>query len=143
MCRFLRFIISMAHFSMINSIPISWLYILTVCIRVSNSSLLENILMLSMYIRWLIFCDLWNLYPPVHVLCKYESGMVTTTNRNGDSASPWNIPLWIFTSAKLFPSAVNSTLKFFMVFSTNFMTSPDILKILRPYQMSFCILSKR
>ena len=30
------FITSMAHFSTPNSIPISWLYILTVCIRVSN-----------------------------------------------------------------------------------------------------------
>ena len=33
-CCLLLFITSMAHFSMPNSIPISWLYILTICIRV-------------------------------------------------------------------------------------------------------------
>ena len=37
MCRLLFSIISMAHSSMPNSILISWLYILTACIRVSNS----------------------------------------------------------------------------------------------------------
>ena len=52
-------------------------------------------------------------------------------NCKGDSASPWKIPLWIFASAKLFPPAVNSTLQFFMVFSMKFMTSCDILYILR------------
>ena len=34
-CRFLFFIMSMDHFP--NSFPISWVYILIVCIRVSNS----------------------------------------------------------------------------------------------------------
>ena len=36
-CCFPLFIISKAHFKMPNSIPTSWLYILTACIRVSNS----------------------------------------------------------------------------------------------------------
>ena len=36
-CRLPLFITSMAHFSMPNSIPMSWLYILTSCIRVSSS----------------------------------------------------------------------------------------------------------
>ena len=36
-CSLPLFIISMAHFSMLNSIPISWLDILIVCIRVSSS----------------------------------------------------------------------------------------------------------
>ena len=36
-CRFPLFITSMAHFSMPNSIPMSWLYILTACIKVSSS----------------------------------------------------------------------------------------------------------
>ena len=63
-CRFLLFIIIMVHFSMPNSIPISLLYILTVCIKVSNSfSFLVNSLMSSIYIRRLIFsCNLWSLY---------------------------------------------------------------------------------
>ena len=49
-CRLPLFIISMAHFSMLNSIPMPWLYIPTECIRVSNSfSFIANSLM---YIRW-------------------------------------------------------------------------------------------
>ena len=68
MCRFLLLIVSMTHFSIPNSIPISRLNILTICIRFSNCiSFLVNSLMSSLYIRWLIFsCDLVSLYPPVH-----------------------------------------------------------------------------
>ena len=51
-CRFPLFIVSMAHFSRPNSIPISWLYILTVCIRVSNCL---SFFISSTYIWWLIF----------------------------------------------------------------------------------------
>ena len=54
-CLFPLFIISMVNYSMQNSIPISWLYILTVYVRVSNSfSFFTNSLMLSSYIRWLL-----------------------------------------------------------------------------------------
>ena len=55
--------VCMAHFSMPNSIPISWPYILTAYIRVSNSfSFLANSLMSSVYMRWLIFsCNLKSL----------------------------------------------------------------------------------
>ena len=50
-CHFLLF---MAHFSMPNSIPISWLYILAASIRVPNAfSFLANTFM-SMYIRYLV-----------------------------------------------------------------------------------------
>ena len=46
-----RLIISIEYFSMPNSIPISWLYILIVCIRVSNCfSFFANRSMSSMYI---------------------------------------------------------------------------------------------
>ena len=49
MCRFPFFIISLVHFSMPNSIPMCWLYILTACMRVSYSfSSLANSLMMSM-----------------------------------------------------------------------------------------------
>ena len=87
-----------------NSIPISWLWILTVCIRVSiDFSFLANGLMSSMYITWFIFtCDLVSLYPDVHFLGMGLSGIIAIINSNGDSASPWNIPLWIFALAKLF-----------------------------------------
>ena len=54
-CRFPLFIISMAHFSLLNSIPILLLYILTVCIWVSNSlSFLANSSISSLYIKTLI-----------------------------------------------------------------------------------------
>ena len=125
-------ITSMAHFSMLNSIPMSWLYILTASIRVSSSfSFFANSLTSSMYIRWLIFyCNLLSLYPAVHFLSMWLSGIMAIMNCNGDSVSPWNIPLWIFASTKLLPLAVNSTFLVFMVFSIKFMTSSDILYIL-------------
>ena len=120
-CRLPLFIASMAHFSMPNSTLMSWLYILTTCIRVSSSySFFANSLISSMYIRWLIFsCDLLSLYPAVHFLSMWQSGIMALMNSNGDSAS-WKIPLWIFVSAKLLPSAVNSTRKVFMVFPIKF-----------------------
>ena len=100
-----------------NSIAMSWLYIFTACIRVFSSfSFLANSLMLSMYIRWLIFlCDLLSLYLAVIFLSmwlwhhhNYDS--------NSDSASPWNMPLWTFASAKLFPPSINSTFQVLMGF---------------------------
>ena len=106
-----------------------WLYIPTVCIRVSSSfSFFAHGLMSSLYIRLLIFsCDLLSLYPAVHFLSMWLSGNVATMNSKGESASPWKIPLWIFVSAKLSPPAVNSTFQVFMVFSMKFKTSCDIL----------------
>ena len=88
---------SRLHFSIPNSIPIFWLYILTVCIRVSSSfSFFANSLMSSMYIRWFIFsCDLLSLYPAVHFLTMWFSGIMAIMNCRGDSASPWKILLWI------------------------------------------------
>ena len=74
----------------------------------------------SLYIKWLIFsCDLLSLYPAVHFLWMWLSGVIAITNSNGDSASPWNMLLWIFTSAKLFPPAVkNWLLLLFLLFCT-------------------------
>ena len=75
-------------------------------------SFLGNGLMSSMYISWLIFsCYSRNLYLPMHFQNTWLSGINAITNSNGDSATTWNIPLWIFTSAKLYPP-----LQFFMVF---------------------------
>ena len=88
-CRLPLFITSMAHFSMPNSIPMTWLYILTESIKVYNSfSFLANSLMSSMYIRWL-FCNLLSFYPDVHFLSMWLSGIIAIINSNGDSASPW------------------------------------------------------
>ena len=111
----------------------SLLYIRTACIRSSNSfSFLAKSCMSSMYISWRIFsCDFVNLYLPVHFLTMWLSGIIAIRNSNDNSASPWNIPHWTFTSAKLFPLVVNSTLQASMFFSKNFMTSSDILFILR------------
>ena len=54
------FITSIAQFFMTNSIPMSWVYILTECIRVScYFSFFANSLMSSMYIRWLIFLAIY------------------------------------------------------------------------------------
>ena len=61
------------------------------------------------------------------------SGIMVIMNSKGDSASPWKIPLWVFVSAELLPSAVSSALQVFMFFSIKFMTSCDILYILRQF----------
>ena len=53
-------------------------------------------------------CDLCSLYPPVRFLRMCLGGTIAITNNDGDSASPLNIPLWIFTSAKLCLPVVNS-----------------------------------
>ena len=82
-----------------------------------------------MYIRWLIFSyDLLSLYPAVHILSMWLSGIIAS---NGDGVSPWKISLWMFDSAKIFPPVVNSIFQVFMVFLMKFMTSSDILYILR------------
>ena len=111
-CNFPLFITSTAYFSMVNSIRMSWLYILTAGIRVSSSfSFFSNSLMSSMYIRWLIFsCDLLSLFPAVHFLSTWLSGIIAIMNSNSDSEFPWRIPVWIFASV------VNSTFQVFMVF---------------------------
>ena len=134
-CHLSLFITSMTHFSMPNSTLMSWLYILTVCIRVSSSfSFFANCLMSSMYIRWLIFsCDLLSLYPCVHFLNMWLSGIIAIMNYNGFDASSWNIPLLTFASAKLLPPAVNSTYLVFMFFSIKSTISSDILYILRKF----------
>ena len=132
MCRLPLFITSMAPFSMPNSISISWLYIPTVCIRVSNSFSFWAKSLMSIYIKWLIFsCDLLSLYPAMHFLRIWLSGNMVTTNYHGDSVSTWNIPLCIFTSSKLCPLAVNSTHQVCMVFSVNCTIWSSILYILR------------
>ena len=92
-----------------------------------------------MYIKWLIFsCDLLSLYPAAHFLRMWLSGLMAITNSNGDCASPWNMRLCIFTSAKLFPPAVNSTLQISMVFLINCMTCSGILYIFRQCSIHLC-----
>ena len=56
------------------------------------------------------------------------SGIIAIKNSNRDNASPWNIPLWIFTSA-----FVSSTQQFFMVSLINFWTLSNILYILKQF----------
>ena len=113
------FITSMAHFSMPNSIPMSWLYILIAYIRVSSSFCFFAIsLMSSMYTKWLIFsCNLVSLYLAVHFLNMWLSGIMAIMNSNGDSAFPWNIRLWTFVSAKLTPPLRSIPLSSFSWFS--------------------------
>ena len=137
---FATFHVKQRAFFNINSMPISWLYILTVCFRVSSSfSFFANSFMSSMYIRWLIFsCNLLSLYPAVHFLSMWFSGIMAIMNCRGDNVSPCKIPLWIFVSAKLYPPAVNSLLQFFMAFSMKFMISCDILYILRQSIIQLC-----
>ena len=100
---------------------------------------MANSLSSSMYMRWLISsCNLVSLNPPVHFLSIWLNVIIAITNSNDDSASPWNIPLWIYTFAKIFLPAFSFTLQFFMVSSMNLMTSSDILHILRNFIIQLC-----
>ena len=108
MYRLPLFIASMMHFSMPNSILISWLYILTV---------------------WGFFR--LSFYPPVHFLRMWLSGIMVIANTDDDSASPRNMPLWIFNSVKLWNPVVHSTLQVCMVFSINCTIWLGILYMLR------------
>ena len=108
----------------------SWLYIFTASIRVYDSfSFLANSLMSSMNNRWLIFtcirqCISWVcgcvassllqiIMVIVHLPGIYLSGSLLQLS--------------------LAPTAVNSTLRVFMVFSIKFMTLCDILNVLRHF----------
>ena len=66
-------------------------------------------------------------------LSTWLSSIIAITNNSGDSKSPWKIRLWIFFSVKLFPPAVNSTVPVLVVFTIKFMTSSDVLDILRQF----------
>ena len=120
-----------------NSILTFWLHILTVCIFFRFWQ--------SVWCRPCILgdwsCYLVSLLPPVHFLSMWLNGIIAITNNNGDYPFPMNIPLWIFTSDKLCPPADNSTLQFFLVFST--MTSLDILynlSLLSSFALSYAFL---
>ena len=124
------FIISMVHFSVKNYIPISWLYMFTACIRVSDSYLfLANNLMSSMHI---FSCVLWSLYPPVYFLNMWLSGIITIANMNGD----WSITG--FSPQLSFFLLLSVPLQVLMIFSKNFMTLPDIFYILRQSIIQLC-----
>ena len=134
-CRLPLFIISMAHFPMQNSTQVSWLFSLSVL----GFSVPSPFCQKNWCCLWVIFfCNLWSLYLPVKFLSMWLSDIINITNSSGDRASPWNIPLRIITSVKLFPSNFSLALQFCMVYSINYMTSPDILYILRESIIHLC-----
>ena len=51
-----------------------------------------------------------SLYRTVHLLSKWLRGIFAITYSNDDSTPPWNVPHWIFSSAKVF-----STQRFFIM----------------------------
>ena len=130
---FSAFIISMVHFSMLDSIPISWLCILTADIRLSSSfPFLQTIWYCPCrWGGWFFSYDLWSLYPPVHFVIMWLGGIIAITNSRCDMASPWKISLWIYTSVKLFPYPFSSTLQLSMECSISIMISLDTLYFLR------------
>ena len=123
----------------INSINISWLYILIVCIRISN---IFNIFISPMYMRWSIFtCDFVNLYfcciswwfftgvcvtpsllesPglfsvfwPFSIMLSFSS-IIAIININGESESPGKKTLFI--SLKVCSFAACYIFQIFMIF---------------------------
>ena len=99
--------------------------------------------MSSMYIWWWIFLQFMEFlaacaFPKYTIEWHHCYSNGDSTNSNGDTASPWKIALWIFPSTNLFPHAVGFTRQFSMEYSINFMTSPDILYILRQSIIQLC-----
>ena len=147
MCRFPLFITSMVHFSMPNSIPISWLYIFTVYI--SNSfSLLATVwcrpcTLLPIYWVCIWLCISWEYHWVASSLLQIVMVIVHI---------PGICLSGSFPQLSSFPLAVNSTLQFSIVSSINFMTLSGILYILRhcniscfggPYRKHLCSRSRR
>ena len=88
------------HFSMPYTIPMYSLYILTACISFQFFFVFGKQFVVVTFFRWLIFyCDLLSLYPSVHFLSIWLSGIIYSTHSSGESASPWNVSLWIFASS--------------------------------------------
>ena len=140
---------SIAHFSMPNSIPMSWLYILTACMRVFSSiSFFANNLMSSMYIGWLIFsCDLLSLYTSAHFLNMLFSGIMTIMNSKGDSAKSLLGSLFqlcffllLFAPLYMFSWSVRWSL-WLHVISCIFWDSV-LSSLVGPYHIPFCCLSR-
>ena len=100
-----------------------FLNILTVWVRESRAfSLLKYNLRSSMNSRWFIVPPVGNSYPGLAVLRMCVRGMRGATKSNGDSASPWKIPLVIGTSPSVSEPQVSSTLQDFVVFPKKFTT---------------------
>ena len=122
-----------------NSILTPCLYMLTACIRIYNSfSFLANSSMSSMYIKRLIFfCDFPSLYPAVHFLSMWLSGIIAIIISNGDSAPPGKITLLDFCFSYFLQLSILLS-KFLMVCSIKFMTSSNILYIWWQFDIPLC-----
>lgn len=91
-----------AHLWSPNSIPLK---IRTVFISDSSSSLFFSYTLRSYnYTRWLIFVKSLKIYPEYAPLYVIISGIIAITRSRGDRLSPWNIPLGVVISPKIFPS---------------------------------------
>ena len=111
-CRLPLFNFSMAHFSMPNFIPISSLYIITNCIRVSNSFSFFGKQFHVVHVRYVIdfCCNLVSLYRLVHLLSMWFSGIIVITNSIGDDASSLRIFSWFSPQLSFFPPVVRMVL---------------------------------
>ena len=87
------------------------------------------------YIYKIINTFLWlgKILAPVHLQSTWLSNIIAIATNSGQSESPWKITIWIFTPARAWPPAINSTLQFSMTFMMKFMISSDILYIFKHY----------
>ena len=85
-----------------------------------------------MYLMYLCFCCLFWVIFFSHINCLLSwRSAVSQSATFCISYSLWLSAVLLMRWAKLFPTVVSSTLQFFMVFSINFMTTSNILDILR------------
>ena len=91
-CYFPQFIINVAYFSMQNSIPITWLYTLTACIRVSNP---------FFHVWQTVSCPCSWFFLVIYEVSKECNSVASSILQIGIVIM--QTPFWILTSAKLFP----------------------------------------
>ena len=137
---------SISYFSMLNSISISWMYILIVCIRVRNSFFILykpcNVILMHLVTNLLL--RFRKFVATVYFISMSSNGIISITNSNGESVFFRKMSLRVFTSGKT--SAVNSPLQFFMASVIKLKTVLGILcifdsplsRIAGPYHRSFC-----
>ena len=144
MSLFALFIICRAHFSMPNSIPISKLYILIVCICLQffffflfffffckHFSVVYVHQAINLFMRFSKFVS-----PSAHL--KYLSCIIAITNSYGDTHIPGRCLSGFSTLLKCVLLLTIPLSPFFMAFVKNFLTLSDISYIFRQSTIQLC-----
>ena len=134
-----RFIMSIAHFSMSNSIPISWMYVLIVCINLQSFSFFRYFYIIHVHKVISLFLWFCKFFAPMFYQSIYLSGIIARTNSSGDSEFSWKVSLYIskcLSSRCQFHPSVFPGIWFGLIFGT---FSDNVLsEFAGPFHRQFC-----